>query len=123
MTWVWIAAGVAVVVIAVGALVPVLGGRRDRALRSNDEAIAARSRYNQLAHYLEVDTTSDADFARDEDALALLRTARERWNTAGSTLASAKTEADFELAESVAKEGLAALAQAYAKVGRDGPVL
>jgi hypothetical protein len=123
VTWVWIAAGAAVVVIAVGALVPVLGGRRAKSLRSNDEAIAARSKYNQLAHYLEVDTTSDADFARDAEALALLRTARERWNTAGSTLASASTEADFELAESVAKEGLAAVAQAYARIGREGPLV
>lgn len=123
MTWVWIAAGVAVVLIAAGALVPVLGGRRDRQLRSNDEAIAARSKYHQLAHYLEVDTTSDADFVGDAEALALLATARERWNTAGSTLAAARTEADFELAETVAREGLAAVAQAYAKIGRDGPVL
>jgi hypothetical protein len=117
MTWLWIV-GVAVLLLAAGALAPMLGVRRRRELRSNDEAIAARSRYYQLAHCLETD---DTDFASDTEALTLLRTARERWNTAGSTLASARSEADFELAERIAREGLAAVAQAYARVGRDGP--
>ena len=117
MTWIWIV-GVAVLLLAAGALAPMLGTWRRRGLRSNDEAIAARSRYYQLAHYLESD---DADFARDTEALTLLRTARERWNTAGSTLASARSEADFKLAERIAREGLAAVAQACARVGRDGP--
>lgn len=122
MIWVWV--GIVVVVLLVaGALVPVLGGRRRRALRSNDEAIAARSKHSKLGHYLETDAVSDADLAADAEALVLLRTARERWNTAGSTLASAKSEEDFELAERVAREGLAAVAQAYAKLGRDGPTL
>jgi hypothetical protein len=120
VTWGWAAVGIAVVLLAVGALVPVLGGRRRRRLRANDEAIAARSRYHQLAHHLE---TGDADVAADAEAVRLMRTARERWNTAGSTLASARSEADFELAERIAREGLAAVAQAYARVGRDGPVV
>jgi hypothetical protein len=89
-------------------------------LRTNDEAIAARSRHHQLAHHLETD---DADLAGDAEAVRLMQTARERWNTAGSTLASARSEADFELAERIAREGLAAVAQAYARVGRDGPVV
>lgn len=117
MTWICIG-GVAVLLLAAGALAPMLGARRRRALRSNDEAIAARSRYYQLGHYLETD---DTDFASDAEALTLLRTARERWNTAGSTLASARSEADFELAERIAREGLAAVARACARVGRDGP--
>jgi hypothetical protein len=113
MTWVWIV--VAVVLVAAGALVPVLAGR-DKRLSSNDEAVAARSRYNQLGLYAE-----DPEQLTDEQATALLRTARERYNTAGATLAVAKTEEDFLLAMRIAEEGLQAVADAYARIGRTGP--
>ncbi|TDV41461.1 hypothetical protein [Actinophytocola oryzae] len=53
--------------------------------------------------------------------MARLRTARERYNTAGATLASATTEDDFTLAMRVAEEGLRAVADAYALIGRPGP--
>ena len=114
MIWVWI--GIAVVLVAAGALVPVLSGRDNR-LRSNDEAVAARSRYNQLGHYVE-DGVEQLD---DDKATALLRTARERYDTAGATLARASTEEDFLLAMRVAEEGLEAVAKAYALIGRTGP--
>jgi hypothetical protein len=113
MTWVWIV--VAVVLVAAGALVPVLAGR-DKRLSSNDEAVAARSRYNQLGLYAE-----DPEQLADEQANALLRTARERYHTAGATLAVAKTEQDFLLAMRIAEEGLQAVADAYARIGRTGP--
>lgn len=112
--WVWI--GIAVVLVAAGALVPVLSGRDDR-LRSDDEAVAARSRYHQLGHYVE-DGVEQLD---DERATALLRTARERYHTAGAALARASTEDDFLLAMRVAEEGLRAVADAYARMGRTGP--
>lgn len=112
----WI--GLAVVVLAAGALVPVLANRRAERLRSNDEAVAARSRYLMLGHYVE-----QADETGDEQAAELLRTARERWHTAGATLARARTEADFELAEKVAVEGLHAVAQACERLGKPGPRL
>jgi type II secretory pathway pseudopilin PulG len=111
--WLWIA--VAVVLVAAGALVPVLSGRNDK-LKSNDEAVAARSRYNQLGLYVE-----DPEQLDDEQATAKLRTARERYDTAGATLAGATTEDDFLLAKRVAEEGLQAVADAYARVGRTGP--
>lgn len=111
--WMWIV--VAVVLVAAGALVPVLAGR-DRRLSSNDEAVAARSRYNQLGLYAE-----DAEQLTDEQANALMRTARERYNTAGATLAVAKSEEDFLLAKRIAEEGLQAVADAYARIGRTGP--
>jgi hypothetical protein len=114
--WVWI--GIAVVVVAAGALVPVLMGRHSHRLRSNDEAVAARSRYHMLGHYVE-----DLDQVDHEQAAALLRTARERWHTTGSTLARARTEEDFLLAERIAGEGLVAVAEAYALLGRPGPRL
>lgn len=114
MIWVWV--GIAVVLVAAGALVPVLSGRNNR-LRSNDEAVAARSRYNQLGHYVE-DGVEQLD---DEQAMALLRTARERYNTTGATLAIASTEEDFLLAMRIAEEGLTAVADAYARIGRTGP--
>jgi len=114
--WVWVA--IAVVLVAAGALVPVLSGRNN-ALRSNDEAVAARSRYHQLGHYVE-DGVEQVD---DVAAAALLRTARERYDTTGATLAMATTEADFRLAERIAEEGLAAVADAYARIGRTGPDL
>lgn len=114
MIWVWV--GIAVVLVAAGALVPVLSGRDNR-LRSNDEAVAARSRYNQLGLYVE----DGVEQLGDERAMALLRTARERYNTTGATLARASTEEDFLLALGIAEEGLAAVADAYALIGRTGP--
>lgn len=116
MIWVWI--GIAVVLVAAGALVPVLSGR-DHRLRSNDEAVAARSRYHQLGHYVE----DGAEQLDDEKAMALLRTAHERYNTTGATLARAKTEEDFLLALRIAEEGLGAVADAYARIGRTGPTI
>lgn len=116
MIWVWIA--VAVVLVAAGALVPVIAGREHRHQRSNDEAVAARSRYNQLGHYVE-----NAERLDDEQADALMRTARERYHTAGGTLAVARSEDDFLLAMRVAEEGLQAVADAYARIGRTGPRL
>jgi hypothetical protein len=113
----WVLIGVAAVLVAAGALVPVLTGRR-RALRSNDEAVAARSRYHQLGHYVETPEPVD-----DPRAAALLRTARERWLTTGATLARARTEADFVHAEHIAVEGLTAVADAYSRIGRAGPRL
>jgi hypothetical protein len=115
MIWVWIA--VAVVLVAAGALVPVLAGRNTR-LSSNDEAVAARSRYNQLGLYVEAEEQLD-----DEQAMARMRAARERYNTAGATLAVAKSEEDFLLAMRIAEEGLQAVADAYARIGRTGPQL
>jgi hypothetical protein len=112
--WVWI--GVAVALVAAGALVPVLSGRDNR-LRSNDEAVAARSRYNQLGLYVE-DGVEQLD---DQQAMTLLRTARERYDTTGAALAGARTEEDFLLAMRVAEEGLRAVADAYARIGRTGP--
>ncbi len=116
MIWVWI--GIAAVLVAAGALVPVLLGRNTR-LRSNDEAVAARSRYHQLGHYLD----DGPEHVDHEEAQLLLRRARERWNSAGATLAKASTEADFELAEHVATEGLTAVADAYKLLDRPGPKL
>jgi len=113
MIWLWI--GIAVVLVAAGALVPVLAGRNTR-LSSNDEAVAARSRYNQLGLYVE-----DTEQLDDEQAMARLRAARERYNTAGATLAEASTEEDFLLAMRIAEEGLQAVADAYARIGRTGP--
>lgn len=113
MIWLWV--GVAVVLVAAGALVPVLAGRNNR-LASNDEAVAARSRYHQLGHYVE-----DVLQVDDEQATALLNQARERYHTAGATLAKASTEEDFLLAMRVAEEGLQAVATAYDRVGRPGP--
>lgn len=114
MIWVWI--GIAVVLVAAGALVPVLSGRRTARLSSNDEAVAARSRYNQLGFYVE-----NLEQLDDDKAMALMRTALERYNTAGATLARARTEDDFLLAMGVAEEGLQAVADAYALIGRAGP--
>lgn len=113
MIWVWV--GVAVVLVAAGALVPVLAGRNNR-LASNDEAVAARSRYHQLGHYVE-----DGEQVDDERAATLLDKARERYHTAGATLAKASSEEDFLLAMGVAEEGLQAVADAYALLGRPGP--
>jgi len=106
---------VAVVLVAAGALVPVLAGRNKR-LSSNDEAVAARSRYNQLGLYVE-----DGEILGDEAANVLMRQAKERYNAAGATLAAASTEEDFLLAMRVAEEGLQAVSDAYARIGRTGP--
>lgn len=114
MTWVWIS--VAALVLAAGALVPVLVGRSHR-LRSNDEAVAARSRHSMLALYVEDPAVTD-----DELAAELLRRARERWHTAGSVLAGARTEEDFRQAERIANEGLVHVA-AHKKIGIAGPKL
>jgi hypothetical protein len=111
--WIWV--GVAVGLVGAGALVPVLTGR-DKRLSSNDEAVAARSRYHQLGHYVE-----DVEQLDDEQAAALMRTARERYHTAGATLARATGEQDFLLALRVAEEGLSAVAEAYRRIGRTGP--
>jgi hypothetical protein len=98
MTWLWIT--LAAVVLLAGALVPVLLGRQRQRLSSDDEAIAARSRHNKLGLYVE--TPGDSD---------LLKRARERWVTAGSVLASARSEEDFKLAERICDEGLAMITQ------------
>jgi type II secretory pathway pseudopilin PulG len=120
MTWVWIV--VAVLLVAAGALIPVLTGRRQQALRSNDEAVAARSRYHQLGHYVD-DSVATPEQVDDERAAALLRTARERWLTTGAMLARASTEADFTHAEEIAVQGLHAVADAYRRLGRPVPHL
>jgi hypothetical protein len=100
MTWLWITA--AVVLIAAGALVPAIFGRQRQRLCANDEAVAARSRHNQLG--LHVETLASTDDA-------LLRQARERWITAGGVLAKARSAEDFKLAERVCEEGLALVAR------------
>lgn len=99
MTWLWIT--FAVLVLAAGAFAPRMFGRQR--LRSNDEAIAARSRHNQLG--LQV-----ADVGPADDPV--LQQARERWVTAGGVLAEARTEDDFKLAMRICVEGLALVAKA-----------
>lgn len=86
--WLWI--GIAVVVVAAGAMLPVLAGRRNR---GSGAEIAARERYELLGSYVADDSS--------------LHEARERWDTAGALLASARTAADFALAERICDEGLA----------------
>nr|WP_225954158.1 hypothetical protein [Kibdelosporangium phytohabitans] len=86
-------------------MVPVLVGRQKHS--SNDEAIAARSRHNQLGVHVEVLPPTV-----DERVAALLRQARERWVTAGGVLARARTEEEFELAERICLEGLELVARA-----------
>jgi hypothetical protein len=110
---VWIA--VAVLVLAAGALVPVFAGRGRRVAGDGAE-IAARDRYELLGHYVENPVATD-----DGHAAELLRQGRERWNSAGAVLASARTEPEFLLAERVAGEGLAHVAAAYARLGLAGP--
>ena len=113
MIWLWV--GIAVLVIVAGALAPVLVGRSNR-LRSNDEAIAARSRHSQLGFYVE-----DPPSTVDEQVAEAFRKARERWETAGSVLATARTEEEFTLAEKIADEGLAQVAEANKRIGRAAP--
>lgn len=111
MTWLWLLFAGAVLVS--GAVLPVLL-RRDRP--SGKVAIAARSAYLLLGHHVDnpISTT-------DEGAEAALRTARERWNSAGAVLATAKSRKDFELAKRIADEGLNTLTQAYARLGLPAP--
>ena len=103
MTWLWIT--LAVVILGAGALVPAYYGKQH--LSSDDEAIAARSRHNQLGLHVETPEPTD-----DEHVATLLSQARERWVTAGSVLATARSEEDFKLAERICDEGLALVAQA-----------
>jgi hypothetical protein len=102
MTWLWIT--LAVVVLAAGALIPAFFGKQR--LGSNDEAIAARSRHNQLGLHVETPEPTD-----DERVANLLSQARERWVTAGSVLATARSEEDFKLAERICDEGLGLVAE------------
>lgn len=113
MMWVWIV--VAVVVVAGGALVPVVAGRNRRETGSG-EAIAARERYELLGHYVETPVATT-----DSEAEALLRQGRERWNSAGAILATARSAPDFQLAERVAREGLAHVTSAHKRIGIPGP--
>ena len=93
MIWLWI--GLAVVVVAAGATLPVLAGRRKRGSAAE---IAARERYELLGSHV-ADNPS-------------LHRARERWDTAGALLASARTAEDFALAERICAEGLAQVRKA-----------
>lgn len=104
---------VAVVILVVGGMLPLLGRARRKRLSSNDEAIAARAAYSRLAFYVE-----DPPATGDADAAELLAKARERWNTTGGMLASARSEKDFMLAEDVAKQGLVLVREAYVKMGK-----
>jgi hypothetical protein len=131
VAWVWIGVSVWIVVVVIAAAVlyrkdpAAPGGPRTRLpqeMHSNDEAIAARSRYHQLAHYVE-DSVASPEQVDDETAAALLRRARERWLSSGAILAEAATEADFVHAERVAVEGLRAVADAYERLGRPGPTV
>jgi hypothetical protein len=79
-------------------------------------AISARGHYERLRCYVEDPVATD-----DPEAKALLRQGRERWNSAGAILADAKSAPDYELAEHVAKEGLAHVATAYARLGLPEP--
>jgi hypothetical protein len=103
MTWLWVI--LAVVIVGAGALIPAYFGKQS--LRTNDEAIAARSRHNQLGLHVETPPPTD-----DERVSNLLSQARERWVTAGSVLADARSEEDFKLAEQICDDGLALVAQA-----------
>lgn len=97
MTWLWLTlTGVA---LAAGAVIPVILHRQPHPGRA---AIAARSRYHLLGHHVEV-----TEPVTDPEAAALLRSARERWHSAGALLASARSRQDFELARRVARKGSA----------------
>ena len=103
----------AVVILAVGAMLPLLGRARRQRLRSNDEEVAARSRYNRLGFYVE-----DPGATADVEAADLLARARERWNTAGALLADARSEKDFTRVRAVAEEGLELVRDANRKQGK-----
>ncbi|OLF12565.1 hypothetical protein [Actinophytocola xanthii] len=123
--WVWIAVVVAVAVVLFRKD-PLTPGKLhtgpQELTHSDDEAIAARSRYYQLGHYVE-DSVVTPEQVEDEDAAALLRTARERWLSTGAILAKAVTEGEFAQAERVAVQGLRAVANAYERLGRTGPTV
>jgi type II secretory pathway pseudopilin PulG len=112
---IWIALAAAIIVLVLGALVPLLLGRSRRAAANNAE-IAARAQYQQLGHYVEnpVATT-------DSTAETLLRRGRERWQSAGAALATARSAEDFELVAKIAAEGLDQVAEANARIGLPKP--
>jgi hypothetical protein len=83
--------GGAAILLAAGALLPVLMGARRRGARG--AAARARSAHARLGHGLA--TTVGAD-----------PRAAERFTTAGAVLSRARTARDFALAERVAREGL-----------------
>ncbi|HVV13152.1 hypothetical protein [Amycolatopsis sp.] len=96
---IWVLVAVAAVVLALGAGIPVFAGR-GRA--GDDEEIVARARYHQLGHYVENPVATN-----DPEAAALLRQGRERWDSAGATLATARAAAEFELVARICGQGLA----------------
>ncbi|MEV4319400.1 hypothetical protein [Actinocrispum sp. NPDC049592] len=101
MAWVWIVG--AVLVLAAGAMVPAFYGRRR--LRADG---AARARHEQLGRYVQRLTPTD-----DPVMDGVLIRARERWVTAGTVLATARTDRDYDLAERICDEGLALVEQAH----------
>lgn len=109
MLWLWIV--VAVVVVAGGALVPVLSGRRTD---GGAASVTARDRYELLGHYVETTITTT-----DPEAETLLGRARERWNSAGQILAAA--DPDYPLAEQICREGLAHVRAVNTRLGLPGP--
>lgn len=102
-----------VVVLLVGAALPLLSRLRKERLRGNDEAIAARARHARLGHYAEAPEQVADDRAGD-----LLGKAHERWVTCGGLLATARSEKDFTVAHGVADEGMAHVRDAYELLGR-----
>lgn len=106
----WLVVVAAVVVLALGALVPVLVGRNRGA---GGAEVRARARYAQLGTQVEDPLTTD-----DPEATELLRRGRERWDAAGAALAGAETAEDFALAERIAAEGLDHVAAAHRRIGR-----
>ncbi len=100
MAWVWIVG--AVLVLAAGAMVPAFYGRRR--LRADG---SARSRHDQLGGYVRT-LIPTGDPVMD----CLLDRARERWVIAGTMLATARTDDDYDLAERICDEGLALVEQA-----------
>jgi hypothetical protein len=111
--WLWVV--VAVVVLAAATLGPVLAGRFRRA-DGGGAAIAARERGELLGHHV-----TDLPVTDDAQAAAELRAARERWESAGSVLATARTDDDYALAQRTAVEGLDHLRAAHARLGLPAP--